>query len=144
MDGFLVDAPPLRPPVWVQQFWGDLTFLHWPVDPATVAHLYPPGTAPDIFSDGLTYVGLVPFVMHRSAVAGGTDSSSWCSTKPSHTGVASRTAIARRSSSRRAAITSSPGPKPDSRDQRVGGSLYATGAPVNTVTPASRATSSVA
>ena len=23
MDGFLVDAPPLRPPVWVQQFWGD-------------------------------------------------------------------------------------------------------------------------
>lgn len=70
MDGFLVDAPPLRPPVWVEQFWGDLTFLHWPVDPASVAHLYPPGTAPDVFSDGLTYVGLVPFVMHRSAVAG--------------------------------------------------------------------------
>ncbi|SHV46571.1 Uncharacterized conserved protein [Mycobacteroides abscessus subsp. abscessus] len=71
MDGFLVDAPPLRPPVWVEQFWGDLTFLHWPVDPASVAHLYPRGTAPDVFSDGLTYVGLVPFVMHRSAVAGG-------------------------------------------------------------------------
>ncbi|SEB21577.1 MULTISPECIES: DUF2071 domain-containing protein [unclassified Mycobacterium] len=70
MDGFLVDAPPLRPPVWVEQFWADLTFLHWPVDPASVAHLYPPGTAPDVFSDGLTYVGLVPFVMHRSAVAG--------------------------------------------------------------------------
>lgn len=70
MDGFLVDAPPLRPPVWVEQFWGDLTFLHWPVDPASVAHLYPPGTAPDVFSGGLTYVGLVPFVMHRSAVAG--------------------------------------------------------------------------
>ncbi|OBJ35343.1 hypothetical protein A5630_09590 [Mycolicibacterium mucogenicum] len=70
MDGFLVDAPPLRPPVWVEQFWGDLTFLHWPVDPASIAHLFPPGTAPDVFSDGLTYVGLVPFVMHRSAVAG--------------------------------------------------------------------------
>lgn len=70
MDGFLVDAPPLQPPVWVEQFWGDLTFLHWPVDPATVAHLYPPGTAPDVFTDGLTYVGLVPFVMQRSTVAG--------------------------------------------------------------------------
>jgi uncharacterized protein len=70
MDGFLVDAPPLPPPVWVEQFWGDLTFLHWPVDPATVAHLYPPGTAPDVFADGLTYVGLVPFVMHSSTVAG--------------------------------------------------------------------------
>ncbi|WP_071286715.1 YqjF family protein [Mycolicibacterium llatzerense] len=70
MSDFLVDAPPLPPPVWVEQFWGDLTFLHWPVDPATVAHLYPPGTEPDVFTDGLTYVGLVPFVMHRSAVAG--------------------------------------------------------------------------
>jgi uncharacterized protein YqjF (DUF2071 family) len=70
MDGFRVDAPPLRPPVWVEQFWGDLTFLHWPVDPASVAPLFPPGIAPDVFADGLTYVGLVPFVMHRSAVAG--------------------------------------------------------------------------
>jgi len=70
MDGFLVDAPPLRRPAWVEQFWGDLTFLHWPVDPASVAPLFPPGTAPDVFTDGLTYVGLVPFVMHRSAVAG--------------------------------------------------------------------------
>ena len=40
MDGFLIDAPPLRPPVWVQQFWGDLTFLHWPVDPASVRVFY--------------------------------------------------------------------------------------------------------
>ncbi|MUL77699.1 YqjF family protein [Mycolicibacterium sp. CBMA 226] len=70
MDGFLVDAPPLPPPVWVEQFWGDLTFLHWPVDPATVAHLYPPGTTPDVFVDGLTYVALVPFIMHSSALAG--------------------------------------------------------------------------
>ncbi|MGX9670436.1 YqjF family protein [Mycobacterium sp. HM-7] len=70
MDGFLVDAPPLRQPAWVEQFWGDLTFLHWPVDPASVAPLFPPDTAPDVFTDGLTYVGLVPFVMHRSAVAG--------------------------------------------------------------------------
>ena len=41
-----------------------------PVDPASVAPLFPPGIAPDVFADGLTYVGLVPFVMHRSAVAG--------------------------------------------------------------------------
>ncbi|MFI9274178.1 YqjF family protein [Kitasatospora sp. NPDC052896] len=46
------------------QSWLDLTFLHWPVDPSAVARLLPPGTAPDTF-DGLTYVGLVAFRMHR-------------------------------------------------------------------------------
>ncbi|MFD0525076.1 DUF2071 domain-containing protein [Paractinoplanes durhamensis] len=28
------------------QRWLDLTFLHWPADPATVAPLLPPGTSP--------------------------------------------------------------------------------------------------
>lgn len=49
------------------QFWADLTFLHWPVDPRAVGHLFPPGTRPDVF-DGLTYVALVPFVMRHTRV----------------------------------------------------------------------------
>jgi uncharacterized protein len=44
------------------QRWGDLTMLHWPVDPALVAPLLPAGTIPDVH-DGATMVGLVPFVM---------------------------------------------------------------------------------
>ncbi|NJP49268.1 DUF2071 domain-containing protein [Streptomyces sp. SBST2-5] len=35
-----------------------------PADPADVAPLLPPGTVPDTL-DGVTYVGLVPFRMHR-------------------------------------------------------------------------------
>lgn len=65
---FQVTAPPLPRPVLFDQFWGDLTFVHWPVDPQRVAHLYPPGTRPDVFDDGLTYVGLVPFAMRHTAV----------------------------------------------------------------------------
>ncbi len=57
-----VVAPPLPRPVLFDQFWADLTFLHWPVDPAAVGHLFPRGTRPDVFG-GRTYVGLVPFVM---------------------------------------------------------------------------------
>ncbi|MGY0071578.1 YqjF family protein [Streptomyces sp. QTS137] len=46
------------------QSWLDLTFLHWAADPADVAPLLPPGTVPDTL-DGVTYVGLVAFRMHR-------------------------------------------------------------------------------
>lgn len=46
------------------QSWLDLTFVHWAVDPADVAGLLPPGTVPDTL-DGVTYVGLVAFRMHR-------------------------------------------------------------------------------
>lgn len=52
----------------VGQFWGDLTFVHWPVRPENVAHLFPDGTRPDVFDDGFTYVGLIPFVMRRTAL----------------------------------------------------------------------------
>lgn len=47
------------------QRWEQLTFVHWRVDPTAVAHLYPPGTRPDVFTDGNTYVGLVPFAMRE-------------------------------------------------------------------------------
>ncbi len=68
MAGYPVIAPPLPRPVFLDQFWADLTFVHWPVHPASVAGLYPPGTRPDVFADGLTYVGLVPFVTRRTAL----------------------------------------------------------------------------
>lgn len=58
-----VTPPPLPGPVTFDQRWSDLTFLHWPVGPQTIADLYPPGTRPDVFADGKTYVGLIPFVM---------------------------------------------------------------------------------
>jgi uncharacterized protein YqjF (DUF2071 family) len=65
---FQVIAPPLPRPVLFDQFWGDLTFVHWPVEPQHVAHLFPVGTRPDVFSDGLTYAALVPFVMRHTAL----------------------------------------------------------------------------
>jgi uncharacterized protein YqjF (DUF2071 family) len=55
-------------PVFTHQHWTDLTFVHWPVDPDAIAHCYPPGTRPDLFADGSTYVGLVPFVMSGVAL----------------------------------------------------------------------------
>lgn len=61
--GYPVAPPPLRRPVFFDQRWGDVTFVHWPVLPESVEHLYPPGTRADVFADGLTYVALVPFAM---------------------------------------------------------------------------------
>ncbi|MFD6279416.1 YqjF family protein [Streptomyces sp. NPDC060209] len=46
------------------QSWLDLAFLHWAADPGDVAPLLPAGTVPDTL-DGVTYVGLVAFRMHR-------------------------------------------------------------------------------
>lgn len=66
--GFPATPPPLSGPVTFDQCWSDLTFVHWPVRPGDVAHLLPPGTRPDVFGDGLTYVGLVPFAMIRTKV----------------------------------------------------------------------------
>jgi uncharacterized protein len=56
-------ARPVRRPL-LTQGWHDLTFLHWPVDTAAVRRLIPPGTRPDLF-DGVSYVGLIAFRMHR-------------------------------------------------------------------------------
>lgn len=61
-------APPLAGLKLSAQRWQDLTFLHWPVDPDSVKHLFPPGVRPDLLDDR-TYVGLVPFRM-RSAGPG--------------------------------------------------------------------------
>jgi uncharacterized protein YqjF (DUF2071 family) len=55
--------PPPRPwPAPLGVVFVDATFLHWPVDPARVRPLLPPGTEPDTY-DGTTYIGLVAFRM---------------------------------------------------------------------------------
>lgn len=51
------------------QSWHDLAFLHWPLPPAAVAPLLPPGCEPDTH-DGVTHVGLVAFRMHRIGLLG--------------------------------------------------------------------------
>ncbi|MFF3013232.1 YqjF family protein [Streptomyces sp. NPDC057939] len=63
-DPVTPDAPAAVPrPLFTQQ-WLDLTFIHWAVAPDAVAHLMPGGAVPDT-RDGLTYVGLVAFRMHK-------------------------------------------------------------------------------
>jgi uncharacterized protein YqjF (DUF2071 family) len=69
----LPDAIPIDPPVlpradFTQQHWRSLTFVHWPVNPESVAHLYPRGTRPMAFGDGATHVGLAPFAMSEVAL----------------------------------------------------------------------------
>jgi uncharacterized protein len=56
------EAPILSWPRILRQNWLDLSFLHWAVEPASIAHLYPPGTEPDTF-EGSSFVGVVPFQM---------------------------------------------------------------------------------
>ncbi|WP_156688774.1 YqjF family protein [Mycobacterium sp. Marseille-P9652] len=68
LAGYPVTPPPLRRPVTFDQWWRDVTFLHWPVRPEDVETLYPPGTRPDVYADGLTYVGLIPFAMGSTKV----------------------------------------------------------------------------
>ena len=58
------DPPDLPGRTLLTQSWLDLAFLHWPADPERVARLLPPGTRPDLL-DGVTYVGLIAFRMHR-------------------------------------------------------------------------------
>jgi uncharacterized protein YqjF (DUF2071 family) len=67
VTGIDVIAPPLRSWPVMSQFWSDLAFLHWFVEPAVVAPHLPPGAAPDVLPAGrfrgLTPVALVPFKM---------------------------------------------------------------------------------
>ncbi|MCH9721402.1 MAG: DUF2071 domain-containing protein [Actinomycetia bacterium] len=63
LSGYPVTPPPLPAPVVFDQRWSELTFIHWPVQARSVEHLFPAGTRPDVFADGMTYVALVPFRM---------------------------------------------------------------------------------
>lgn len=44
------------------QSWRDLVFVHWEIEPASVAQLLPPELEPELFN-GRAYVGLIPFRM---------------------------------------------------------------------------------
>lgn len=65
-----VHAPALARPRLMTQRWRDVGFLHWAVEPQSVARFFPPGVAPDVL-DGRTYVGLVPFRMVGAGLGGG-------------------------------------------------------------------------
>ncbi|GGT31911.1 YqjF family protein [Streptomyces chromofuscus] len=56
--------------VLFRQFWRDLVFLHWEVDPFEVAGLLPSGTVPDLYR-GRAYAGLVFFHMEDLALGHG-------------------------------------------------------------------------
>ncbi len=63
-------AAPLPGRAVLDQFWADLTFLHWRVDPAQTAALLPAGTRPDLY-DGSAWVGLIPFRMRGAGFGEG-------------------------------------------------------------------------
>jgi uncharacterized protein len=65
-----VDAAPLARAQIMHQWWKDVAFLHWRVDPDAVAPLLPVGTQPDTF-DGSSWVGLIPFRMVGAGIARG-------------------------------------------------------------------------
>lgn len=48
----------------LHQRWHNLLFVHWPVDPAMLAPLIPPGLTLETF-DGQAWVGVVPFWMSQ-------------------------------------------------------------------------------
>jgi uncharacterized protein YqjF (DUF2071 family) len=59
----LCSTPPFRVERAVmRQTWSELTFLHWPYDPAVVRPLVPRELDLDLF-DGAAWIGLVPFLI---------------------------------------------------------------------------------
>ncbi|GAA4717970.1 YqjF family protein [Pedococcus ginsenosidimutans] len=63
-------GPPLPTRQIMSQWWRDITFLHWPVDPGLLAPLLPRGVRPDLF-DGSAWVGLIPFRMVDAGISTG-------------------------------------------------------------------------
>ena len=70
VEAVTAEAPNLGKPRILRQDWLNLSFLHWAVEPASIASFYPPGTEPDVF-EGRGYVGLVPFQMANTGLARG-------------------------------------------------------------------------
>ena len=64
------DAPDLPRPRIMTQWWRDIAFLHWRVEPSRVRPLLPPGIEPDVH-DGSSWVGLIPFRMVGAGVGPG-------------------------------------------------------------------------
>ena len=64
------EAPTLPWPRILRQNWLNVSLIHWAVEPASIAHLYPPDTEPDTF-EGSSFVGVVPFQMADTGFARG-------------------------------------------------------------------------
>ena len=63
--------PPLLPTRQIlSQRWRWVSLVHWRVDSARIAALFPPGTRPDEF-DGSSWVGLIAFHMSEFALTPG-------------------------------------------------------------------------
>ena len=69
-EAVTAESPNLGKPQILRQDWVNLSFLHWAVEPASIAQFYPPGTEPDVF-EGRSYVGLVSFQMANAGLARG-------------------------------------------------------------------------
>lgn len=54
----------------MRQFWADISFLHWRVQPEVLSPFMPRGAFPDVH-DGSAWVGLLPFQMQRAGVGSG-------------------------------------------------------------------------
>lgn len=54
----------------MNQWWHDLCFLHWRVDPTLVTPHLPTGVRPDTTDDGAAWVGLIPFRMVDAGLGG--------------------------------------------------------------------------
>lgn len=63
-------GPPLPTLQIMSQWWRDLCFVHWAIDPAPIAALLPRGVRPDLH-DGRAWVGLIPFRMVDAGVGRG-------------------------------------------------------------------------
>ncbi len=63
-------GPPLPTRQIMHQWWRDISFVHWRVDPARVAPLLPRGVRPDLH-DGSAWVGLIPFHMVGAGLGDG-------------------------------------------------------------------------
>ncbi|MCW2629325.1 DUF2071 domain-containing protein [Mycobacterium sp.] len=64
------ETPTLPWPRILRQNWLNVSFLHWAVKPASIAHLYPPDTEPDTF-EGSSFVGVVRFQIADTGFARG-------------------------------------------------------------------------
>ncbi len=63
-------GPALVSPAIMSQFWADISFVHWRVEPELLVPFMPPGARPAIH-DGSAWVGLLPFRMQRAGFGPG-------------------------------------------------------------------------
>lgn len=66
----VAQGPPLPTRQIMSQWWRDICFAHWAVDPALLAPHLPRGVRPDLH-DGRAWVGLIPFRMVDAGILQG-------------------------------------------------------------------------